>query len=511
MGRHSHDILASIVVFLVALPLCMGISIASGVPPALGLVTGIIGGIIVGSVSGAPLLVSGPAAGLTVLIVDLVRDHGIEALGVAVLIAGLLQMIAGKLYLGQYFRAMAPAVIYGMLAGIGVLIFASQFHVMVDDQPKGSGWENLITIPQAIYKGIFPLDGSSHHIAAFVGLLCIGSLLLWEKFKPAKLKLLPGALVGVVLATVVATIGQLPVNRVDVPTNLLDVVRLPGPDTLNLLMDPSLIMAAVALGFIASAETLLAGAAVDRMQTFSKTDYDGELAAQGLGNALCGVLGALPMTGVIVRSSANVQAGARTRLSTILHGIWLLAFVAALPAVLRQIPTAALAAILVYTGYKLVDKRNIKHLATYGRIPVLIYFATMITIVATDLLIGVMTGIVLSVLKLVYKMTYLEIRLTHDRERKRADVHLLGAATFVKIPQLAKALESIEPGAEVHIHVDRLSYLDHACIDLIGSWKDRHVNTGGRLVFDWDGMVDRLRQLNAPPEEAAATVPAVRS
>jgi MFS superfamily sulfate permease-like transporter len=246
------------------------------------------------------------------------------------------------------------------------------------------------------------------------------------------------------------------------------------------------------------------------MQTIAKTDYDRELSAQGVGNTLCGLVGVLPMTGVIVRSSANVLAGARTRLSAVLHGIWLLAFVAALPFVLSQIPTAALAAILVYTGYKLVDKRNIKHLASYGRIPVFIYLATMIMIVATDLLTGVITGIVLSVLKLIYSMTHMEVKITHDRERKRADMHLFGAATFVKIPQLAKALDSIEPGAEVHIHVDRLSYIDHACIDLIGSWRDRHVKTGGRLIFDWDGMVDRLRQLDTRTVEAAAA-PAVRN
>jgi MFS superfamily sulfate permease-like transporter len=510
MSRYSNDILASVVVFLVALPLCMGISIASGVPPALGLITGIIGGIVVGSLAGAPLQVSGPAAGLTVLVAELVRDHGIEALGPAVLVAGVLQIVAGRLYLGQYFRAMAPAVIYGMLAGIGVLIFASQFHVMVDDQPKQSGWENLITIPQAIYKGIFPIDGSSHHIAAVVGLVTIASLLLWDRFKPASLKLIPGALIGVVFATVLALVGQLPIRRVDVPANLLDVLRLPNSETLGLFSDPSLWLSALALGFIASAETLLSASAVDRMQTIAKTDYDRELSAQGVGNTLCGLVGVLPMTGVIVRSSANVLAGARTRLSAVLHGIWLLAFVAALPFVLSQIPTAALAAILVYTGYKLVDKRNIKHLASYGRIPVFIYLATMIMIVATDLLTGVITGIVLSVLKLIYSMTHMEVKITHDRERKRADMHLFGAATFVKIPQLAKALDSIEPGAEVHIHVDRLSYIDHACIDLIGSWRDRHVKTGGRLIFDWDGMVDRLRQLDTRTVEAAAA-PAVRN
>jgi MFS superfamily sulfate permease-like transporter len=152
----TNDVVASFVVFLVALPLCMGIAIASGVPPALGLVTGIVGGIIVGPIAGSPLQVSGPAAGLAVIIWELVREHGIEMLGPILLLAGLIQLLAGVFKLGQLFRAISPAVIYGMLAGIGVLIFASQFHVMFDIKPHAHGLENLISIPSSIYKGIFP-------------------------------------------------------------------------------------------------------------------------------------------------------------------------------------------------------------------------------------------------------------------------------------------------------------------------------------------------------------------
>src|SRR5688572_6614678 len=214
MGKHTNDILSSIVVFLVALPLCMGISIASGVPPALGLITGMIGGIVVGALSGAPLQVSGPAAGLTVLVFDLIRDHGIEALGPIVLIAGLIQFVAGRLRLGQWFRAMSPAVIYGMLAGIGILIFASQFHVMLDDKPGSSGIQNLLSIPSAIVHGIFPIDGSSHELAALVGLLTIGTLIVWDKFKPRNLRFIPGALVGVVTATAAAAVFAMPLKYV---------------------------------------------------------------------------------------------------------------------------------------------------------------------------------------------------------------------------------------------------------------------------------------------------------
>jgi MFS superfamily sulfate permease-like transporter len=497
MSQRANDIVASVVVFLVALPLCMGISIASGVPPALGLITGMIGGIVVGSLAGAPLQVSGPAAGLTVLVFDLVQKYGIEGLGPIVLLAGLFQLLAGRLHMGQWFRAMSPAVIFGMLAGIGVLIFASQFHVMLDDKPRSSGIENLLSIPSAIINGIFPIDGSSHELAAVVGLLTIGTLILWDKFKPRAVRFIPGALVGVVIATAVAAVFRMPLKYVAVPANLLDAVTLPSMSTLSILTDPGVLFSAAALAFIASAETLLSASAVDRMQTLHRTNYDRELSAQGVGNMLCGLAGALPMTGVIVRSSANVQAGARTRVSTILHGIWLLAFVALLPFVLRMIPTSALGAILVYTGYKLVDVKNIKQIRAYGWIPVGIYAATVVTIVCTDLLTGVITGIVLSIAKLLYQITHLEIhkRLDHGT----VHITLIGAATFVKLPQLASALETVPTGTEVHVDIHGLAHIDHACLDLMTSWRSRHEESGGVVKVEWDGLHRRYTELTKSP------------
>lgn len=497
MRKYASDLVASVVVFLVALPLCMGISIASGVPPALGLITGIIGGVVVGGLSGAPLQVSGPAAGLTVLVLEIVRDHGLAALGPIVLVAGLLQLVAGRMKVGAMFRAMSPAVIYGMLAGIGVLILASQFHVMLDDKPKSSGIENLLSIPTAIVHGIFPIDGSSHELASVLGVLTVAMLLAWEKWKRGRAALIPGALVGILASSAVAALFRLPVKYVSVPANLLDAVSLPGAGMLALFSDPSVLVSAAALAFIASAETLLSASAVDRMQTLHRTDYDRELSAQGVGNILCGIVGALPMTGVIVRSSANVQAGARTRLSAILHGVYLLVFVSLLPHVLRQIPTSALGAILVYTGFKLIDMQNIRKLNQYGRWPLAIYAATVVMIVCTDLLTGVVTGIVLSVVKLVYQMTHLEIE--SRTEGGRVYVSLAGAATFVRLPAFAGALESIPAGSEVHIDIHRLAYVDHACLDLIKSWRQQFEERGGRVVLELEDVESRFGPMHSSP------------
>src|SRR4029079_2831812 len=203
----GRDFLASIVVFLVALPLCMGISIASGMPPTTGIITGIIGGIVVGFLAGSPLQVSGPAAGLSVLVLQFVQEQGAEMLGVVVLFAGLLQLAAGLFKLGQWFRAVSPAVIYGMLAGIGVLILASQFHVMLDFKPVGTGIQNLLGIPGALINAISA--GDSHMQAGLIGLLPIVTIILWGSFAPKTFKVIPAPLVGVLVGMLAAAVFHL--------------------------------------------------------------------------------------------------------------------------------------------------------------------------------------------------------------------------------------------------------------------------------------------------------------
>ena len=488
-----QDLLASIVVFLVALPLCMGIAIASGVPPAAGLITGIIGGLVVALFAGAPLQVSGPAAGLSVIVWELVQEYGLATLGVIVLIAGIAQLVAGLAKMGQWFRAVSPAVIHGMLAGIGVLIFASQFHVMVDDAPRGSGLANLISIPVAIIKGFTPNTDSVHFQAAMIGLVTLATIILWKPLVPGKLKVIPAPLVAVIVGTVAAMATGVSIARVEVPANLADAVQFPTIEQLTSISWP-LISAGLALAFVASAETLLCATAVDKMHDGPRTRYDKELAAQGLGNITCGILGALPMTGVIVRSSANVEAGGKTRASAFLHGVWLLVFVAALPFILQQIPVAALAAILVFTGYKLVNVAAIRQLASYGKGEVFIYVATVATIVSVDLLSGVVLGIVLSLAKLLYTFSHLDIEAQERSDKNVVDLFLNGSATVVRLPRLARHLEQVPANTEVHVHLENLDYIDHACLELLANWEKQHELTGGKLFVDWDGLQARFRE-----------------
>ncbi|MPS49728.1 SulP family inorganic anion transporter [Methylobacillus sp.] len=495
-GSFSRDFFASIVVFLVAVPLCLGIAIASGLPPTAGIITGIIGGLVVGSISGSPLTVSGPAAGLVVIVADIVAEFGLAIYGVIVLAAGLVQILAGVFKLGVWFRAISPAVIHGMLGGIGILIIGSQFHIMLDRDPLSSGIANLIDIPNGLLETFESHGGNIY--AAITGIITIVAIVLWTRFAPAKLKLIPGALIGVVLAVIVANLFNFDIKYLtdlfDGPTdlqNILGTIITPTMSTIEASMTTGVLLAVVSLAFIASAESLLSCAAVDQMHQGVRTKYDRELMAQGVGNAICGFLSALPMTGVIVRSSANVEAGATSRVSTILHGLWLLLFISVFLFTLEYIPVATLAGVLVYTGYKLAYPKVAKELLSYGKAELAIYIITIVTIVSFNLLAGVVTGLVLSIAKLLYVFSHVSIKAEHQPDSKQTTLHLKGSATQLGIPKLVSVLDHLEPGREIHVLFDDLEYIDHACIQLLDGWQKQYQMTGGKVIIEWDSLIGK--------------------
>jgi MFS superfamily sulfate permease-like transporter len=287
-----------------------------------------------------------------------------------------------------------------------------------------------------------------------------------------------------------------PVSYVNIPGDLLSGIQVPTLDMFSRMGDWHLLLAAITLAFVASAETLLSATAVDQMHDGPRTNYDRELRSQGLGNTLCGLVGGLPMTGVIVRSATNVAAGAKTRMSAILHGVWLLVLVAAAPSILRMVPTASLAAILVYTGYKLVNPANFRRLLSYGGMPVAIYVITVVMIVATDLLTGIIAGLAVSLAGVIYALSHMSVRVKHDRVRCRVDVHLHGAATFIRMPKLMDALEQLPPDADVHVHIQQLNYIDHACIEVISCWERQRTERPGKTVVEWDELMAKYRTRN---------------
>ena len=517
-GTIGADFLASLVVFMVALPLCIGIAQACGLPPESGIITGIVGGIVVGLLAGSPLQVSGPAAGLIVLVIVFLDDAnkagytGVQAfmlLGLAIFLCGLIQITAGVCRLGQWFRAVSPAVVEGMLAGIGLTIFAKQFHELVDDEAPKKVLDALATIPQAIWKAFVPPEGASanHPEAAVIGLLCLIVLALWKPLVPKKLKLVPAAVIAVLLAVAVNEFGRpifeglgarigpavdnhggIGVERVKVSASLTDSMRPITGLAWSALGLAIVWKGALTFALIASAETLLCAVAVDTKHTGPRTKFDRELVAQGVGNVLCGAVSALPMTGVIVRSAANVEAGAKTRRSAILHGVWLLLFVSLLPGLLGRIPTAALAAVLVYTGWKLFNLPGLYKLWKESKSEALIFVVTAATIISSDLLAGVALGVVLSALKLLLRFSVLNVNRVDEPEHRRVHLHLEGAATFLRLPVLAQSLEAVPHGQKLHVHLEKVQFVDHAVLHLLLTFQKQYEATGGTLFIDWDQL-----------------------
>lgn len=519
LTRHfKSDFVASLVVFLVALPLCIGVAVAVGVSPGRAVISGIIGGFIVGWVAGSPLQVSGPAAGLFVIVADvLIRQRekfegltetsstvaadaatfALLSLGLCVFLAGVMQVAAGCLRLGRWFRAVSPSVIHGMLAGIGMLIAISQFHVMFDHtstwhgHASHEGWQYLATMPQAVLSCFGEAAANRTHAAAgIVAFITILTTFAWNRFKPSKLSAIPGALVGVLVATAITGFASLGIARVTFPATLASDVTLPTTGWFTLIGDSTIWTFALIIAFVASADALLTAAATDTLarDIRVKTDFDRELTAQGIGNVLCGLLGALPITGVIVRSSANVEAGARTRLATIMHGAWLAVFVCLLPWVLDYVPVASLGALLVYTGFRLLEPAEFRKLYKIGKSEAVIYLATAAVIVLVDLSVGVMVGFALSTAKLLYQFSHLEMKVTQDGIAHRYFLTLEGAATFLRLPMLADQLDELPSDAELHVCLNEVSFIDHACFDLLMEWADSHVADGGSLVMDWDQL-----------------------
>ena len=498
------DVLASFVVFLVALPLCMGIAIASGVPPAAGLLSGIIGGLVVASLGGSPMQVSGPANSLIVVVWLVSQDYGLAVLGLVAVAAGLLPVAAGLLHLGQWFRAVSPAVIHGLMLGFAIIILASQFHVMGDDKPAGSTLNNLLTVGPALERWWLNESEASHLHAAGLAALTIFIIVAWMKLRPHRLRSIPASLVAVGAATILAALMDLPVVRVELPAQIQDLIRPFDPSAIPLIADWSIIEIVLTVAFLASTETLLSASAVDQLHQGPRTHYDRELTAQGIGNIACGLLGAIPLTGVIIRSAANVSAGARTRLASVLHGFWILVFVGLLPFVLALIPTSCLAAVLVVAVFNLVNVRVLASWWRLDRVNLLTCLVTASAIVIYGVLIGVAVGIAMSLIKLLYKFSHLSIRV--EQARHRTIMQLEGAATFIRLPKLAEAIEAVPVAAELHVHIENLSYIDDACLQLLMNWQKQHEALGGSLVIDWDSLSAKVHGPDLQPSLSGYSV-----
>ncbi|WP_019549396.1 SulP family inorganic anion transporter [Streptomyces sulphureus] len=491
-GTLRADFTASLVVFLVALPLCVGVAVASGVPAELGLVTGIVGGLVTGLLPGSSLQVSGPAAGLTVLVYEAVQTYGLPALGVLVLAAGLIQLALGALGFGRWFRAISVSVVQGMLAGIGLVLVAGQVYALADQPAPGEGVAKLAGLPGLVADAA----GSPKALTALaVGASTIAVLVLWPKWK-AGARAVPAPLAAVALATLVTALAGLPIERVEVH-GLIEAVQPPGLGEFGQLAGVGMIGTVLAFTLIASAESLFSAAAVDRLHDGPKTEYDKELMAQGAGNTVCGVLGALPMTAVIVRSSANVAAGARTKASRVLHGVWLLVFAAALPAALGVIPLAALAGVLVHAGCKLIPVRQFGPLWREHRAEAVVLTVTAVSIVLIDMFQGVLIGLLLAVVKTAWETSHVHVDVDDQGPQHPLHVRVSGNATFLRLPKLQDSLESLPADRRVALDLGGLRHVDHACGLALSTWEEQHNTAAARHAAEEDEAEEPARRAGA--------------
>lgn len=478
------DIQAGVVVFLVALPLCLGIALASGAPLFAGIISGVIGGIVVGLLSNSQLSVSGPAAGLTAIVLAAISSLGsYDVFLMAVVLAGAMQILLGFAKAGTISNYFPSNVIEGMLTAIGIIIILKQLpHAIgydVDNEgdfffiEKGTGHNTFSAIIDAI--------NYSHLGAIFVTLVSLSILIAFNKVAFLKnLKVVPGALIAVVAGVLMnevfmATNSSLAISQehlvnLPVPKSFDDFIGQFSMPNFGSIADPKVWIVALTIAAVASIETLLCIEAADKMDPLKRyTNTNTELFAQGAGNILSGMIGGIPMTSVIVRTSANINSGGRTKTAAIAHGVLLLIAVLAIPTVLNKIPLACLAAILLMIGYKLASPTVFKHMWQNGKYQMVPFIVTVVAVVFTDLLKGVGIGLVVSVfyiLRANLKLAYF-FKKEEYHEGEAVTIKLAQEVSFLNKAAIKQTLQHLPENSKVFIDASDTFYIDHDVLQLI--------------------------------------------
>ncbi|MBD8491254.1 SulP family inorganic anion transporter [Echinicola sp. CAU 1574] len=476
----KSDVPSGLVVFLVALPLCLGIAMASGAPLFSGIITGIVGGIIVGALSQSHISVSGPAAGLTAIVLVALQDLGaFEIFLVAVVLSGVIQLALGFMRAGSISNYIPSNVITGMLAGIGVIIFLKQIPVALgSDAEVGSGF--------AIFSGIAASFTDVQVGVILVTAISLSILIGWDKVPALKrLKLVPSALVAVVVGVLInqvlimsgspLAIGEKYLVSLPVPESIEDFKNLITLPQFSSISNPEVWIVAITIAVVASIETLLCVEAADRMDPMKRvTNTNIELKAQGVGNIVSGLLGGLPMTSVVVRTTANVNSGAKSKMSAIIHGIFLLISVLSIPVILNKIPLATLAAILLMIGYKLAKPATFKYYWNQGKYQFVPFVATLSAVVFLDLLKGVALGIVISVFFVLRGNAKRSYYFNKEGYQDGDVIHvdLAQEVSFLNKAAIKQTLNHIPKGANVVIDASDTVYVAHDVLELIKEFKE---------------------------------------
>lgn len=483
----KHDLSAGLSVFLVALPLCLGIALASGAPLYSGLLSGIIGGLVVALISGSQLAISGPAAGLTTLVAASIISLGdYRVFLLAVMVAGFFQLLLGLLKLGAIANYFPSSVIKGMLAAIGIILISKQIPLALGyDQPDfwTSGFLNLFSADN--------FRNFNHHItrgAILITVISLIALALLQQPFAKKLKIIPAPLLVVVIGIItnilftntVSDFSLKQTQLVNIPSNIFASISF--PDFSKLFSTIEIWKDGLFIGLLATLETLLCIEAIDKLDKRNRiTPVNRELIAQGIGNMTCGLLGAIPMTAVVVRGAANVDAGGHTKLSAFTHGLFLLLAVLLVPFLLNKIPYASLAAILIITGYNLSKPKLFRNMWSLGWKQFIPFVITIIVILSTDLLIGVGIGLLISIYFIVQNNFKAEYKITktklHDIETHY--IKLNSNVTFLNKVKLRKALDEVPQYSVLTIDGSECNFIDYDILEIISEYHnkahDRHI------------------------------------
>lgn len=496
----KKDIPASIVVFLVALPLCLGIALASGAPLFAGLLTGIIGGLVTGLLSGSQLSVAGPAAGLTVIVLNAINGLGsYDTFLLAVFLAGVIQIILGVIKAGTIGNYFPSAVIEGMLAAIGIILIMKQFPHAVGYDADFEGDEDFVQRDQHnTFSEIMIALSKINYGAVIISVVSIALLIYWPKMK--KLALVPAPLLVVIAGIILALVF----NGTDFALRDKQFVSIPivgsADEFFSLFKSPNFTaitnkqvwITAGTLAIVASLETLLSVEAVDKIDPIKRvTPTNRELLAQGTGNMISGLLGGLPMTAVIVRSSANVNAGARTKVSAILHGFLLLISLLSIPTVINLIPLSCLAAILLMTGYKLARIGLFKHMWHKGLSQFIPFVVTIVAVVFTDLLIGVGIGMAVGMFYLLrtnMNNSYF-YHIESNGRKKVIRLRLAEEVSFLNKAAIQLTLSKMPKETEVILDGSASRYIDPDVLEIIHNFKHNAYTKG--IIVKLENIKDR--------------------
>lgn len=483
----GKDITASVVVFLVALPLCLGIALASGAPLFAGLVAGIIGGIVVGVLSGSHTSVSGPAAGLVAIVSAQITGLGsFEAFLLAVFVAGLLQVGLGVARAGKLSAFFPSSVIKGLLAAIGVILILKQIpHLFGHDNDPEGEMSFLQPDNENTFSELLNVLDEIHMGAAVIGILSIVLLVVWGRVKLLKNSVIPGPLFVVLFGIFSNFIfGKLGEGWLIESSHLVQIpmaesfsgfVKLFNFPDFSQWSNPDVYLAAVTIAIVASLETLLNLEAVDKLDTERRNSpASRELIAQGIGNSVAGLIGGLPVTSVIVRSSVNVSVGAKTKLSAILHGILLLVCVAVFPSYLNMIPLSALAGILLVTGFKLANPRLFRQMWSEGRYQFIPFVVTLGSIVLTDLLVGILIGLAVSIVFILSSNLRRPVRRIVETHIDGDVLHLelANQVSFLNRAVLDNVFEESKDGSRMIIDATDTDYMDPDVLSMIREFKE---------------------------------------